>query len=101
MPHRSFRDKQGRAWDAWEVVPTAVERRMAGIAAWTKPAEDRRKVEESRVLVPTELQRGWLAFQSGTERRRLTPIPDHWDILPDARLEELLEQAGRRTRARR
>ena len=77
MAHRSFRDEGGREWDVWEVVPTAVERRVA--AAVTRPAPvERRKVKETRVVVPDRLQKGWLAFQSGRERRRLAPIPSDW-----------------------
>jgi hypothetical protein len=100
MAHRSFRDEKGREWDVWEVVPTAVERRMATSVA-RPPAVDRRKVRESRVVVPDRLQKGWLAFQSGRERRRLAPIPKEWDEMTVAELLDLLNQADRRTKARR
>ena len=100
MMHRSFRDEHGRNWDAWEVVPTAVERRIAKPV--NRPPEvERRRVQETRVLVPEPLQKGWIAFQSGRERRRLAPIPRDWDELTSAELVELLHQADRRTRARR
>ena len=62
---------------------------------------DRRKVRESRVVVPDRLQKGWLAFQSGRERRRLAPIPADWNEMTTRELVELLEQADRRTRRRR
>src|SRR5438105_3639778 len=102
MAHRTFRDEHGREWEAWEVVPTAVERRMArdGGRRTTAP-NDRRKGQETRVLVPDELQRGWLAFQSGLERRRLAPIPDDWVDMTVDELADLLKHAERRTRARR
>ena len=102
MAHRTFRDEQGREWEAWEVVPTAVERRMARDGG-RRPAtkKDRRKGQETRVLVPDELQRGWLAFQSGLERRRLAPIPDDWAEMTVDELAELLDRAERRARARR
>lgn len=100
MPHRSFRDEVGRSWDVWEVVPTAVERRIAR-GARRPPVVERRKVQEHRVVVPDRLQQGWLAFQSGTERRRLAPIPGEWDDMTGSELLELLHLADRRVRARR
>lgn len=50
---------------------------------------------EIRVVVPTALQQGWLAFQSGTDRRRLAPIPEQWIDLDDATLVALLSSADR------
>jgi hypothetical protein len=101
MAHRSFRDGEGREWDAWEVVPTAVERRLArpDQARWPKP--ERRRALETRVLVPDQLQKGWLAFQSGSERKRLAPIPSGWAELEEPDLAALLKRADRRSRARR
>lgn len=100
MAHRSFRDDAGQEWEVWEVVPTAVERRIA--EAPPRPAAaERRKVRETRVVVPARLQRGWLAFQSGRERRRLAPIPPDWADMTASELLDLLRQADRRTRARR
>jgi hypothetical protein len=101
MAHRTFRDDMGREWDVWEVVPTAVERRIA--APRPRPAAaERRRVQETRVVVPESLQKGWLAFQSGNERRRLSPIPPDWENLTAGELLDLLHQAaGRSSRARR
>jgi hypothetical protein len=81
-------------------VPTAVERRIARPV--TRPPDiERRKVKEARVVVPDRLQKGWLAFQSGWERRRLAPIPGDWDEMTAFELVELLHQADRRVRGRR
>jgi hypothetical protein len=100
MAHRSFRDELGREWDVWEVVPTVVERRIAKPVS--RPAAiERRRVHETRVVVPDALQKGWLAFQSGRERRRFAPIPRDWQDLTNDELVDLLHQADRRTRARR
>src|SRR2546430_2757125 len=102
MPHRTFRDDQGREWEAWDVVPTAVERRMArGSRRPNVGDRERRKAQESRVLVPDDLQRGWLAFQSGPDRRRLAPIPNDWIEMTVGELSALLKRAERRARARR
>jgi hypothetical protein len=102
MAHRTFRDDSGREWDAWEVVPTAVERRISRrMLASSASSKERRQVADARVVVPPELQKGWLAFQSGTERRRLAPIPEGWSELSDTELIALLQRAERRSRARR
>ena len=100
MAHRSFRDDKGRQWEVWDVVPTAVERRMARTTP-RPPAVERRKVQETRVVVPERLQRGWLAFQSGKDRRRLAPIPRDWCDMTVSELLDLLQQADRRVRTRR
>lgn len=84
----------------WEVVPTAVERRMAK-APTRASAIERRRVQETRVVVPESLQKGWLAFQSGSERRRLSPIPGDWEEMTARELIDLLNRADRRTRTRR
>ena len=99
MAHRTFRDEQGRQWDVWEVVPTAVERRMARSRRFS--GAERRRHEEARVLVPDALQKGWLAFQSEAERRRLAPIPGQWEEMTNEELLVLLKKADRRSRARR
>jgi len=41
------------------------------------------------------LERGWLCFQAGEERRRFAPIPPGWDELPDGVLRVMLDIANR------
>ena len=43
--------------------------------------------------MPPALVQGWLAFQSGTARRRLAPIPDGWATRPDEALVQLCREA--------
>ena len=98
MTHRTIKDGDGKSWDVWEVYPSAVEQRMSG----EQPAalsSDGTKAErrEVRIRVPLALQQGWLAFQTGNERRRLAPIPDDWSRLADAELIGLLSRAERLT----
>ena len=82
----------------WEVYPSAVEQRMSGeypaVPDRDTPAREKREV---RIRVPSALQDGWLAFQSGQDRRRLTPIPERWVTLDDAELVRLLARADRLT----
>jgi len=96
MTHRKIRDGDGKSWDVWEVYPSAVERRMSGEYPAQKredgSTEERREI---KVVVPTALQQGWLAFQSGDDRRRLAPIPHRWIDLDDTALVALLCRADR------
>lgn len=73
--YRSFADDMGTVWDVWEVRPAHVERRTPALA------------------FGPHLQEGWLAFQSGDDRRRLAPIPSGWQQLGVAELRALLRQS--------
>jgi hypothetical protein len=81
--HRFFDDAHGVQWDVWAVYPEA----RAQLSA-----------------LPGSFRAGWLVFESATEKRRLSPIPEGWMTLPTAELERLCEQAStaqRRTRSAR
>jgi hypothetical protein len=43
--------------------------------------------------MPSTLADGWLAFQAGTVRRRLAPIPTHWESCTDRELAQLCRAA--------
>lgn len=76
MAVREFTDSRGREWRAWDVTPEHVHPATRG--------EDFMSV----------LQNGWLAFQSGTEKRRLSaPYPPNWTTASIAELEALCQQA--------
>jgi hypothetical protein len=98
MTHRKIKDETGKPWDVWEVYPSAVEQRMSGeypaITNGDGSVAGRREV---RIRLPSALQKGWLAFQSGQDRRRLAPIPVSWITLDDAELVQLLARADRLT----
>jgi len=95
MPHRRVQDESGRWWDVWDTRPTIIDRR-AGRERRTggRLARDRRQKSEARVTVEPQYRKGWLAFQSGSEWRRLAPIPDGWDSLNEPGLLVLLSRAG-------
>ena len=67
MAHRTFTDADGRQWEVWDVVPSK----------WVGPT----------------LDGGWLAFQSGNDRRRLSPLPLYGATAPEQELRELLARA--------
>lgn len=69
MAFREFEDARGAWWRVWDTVPTP----MPGLG---------------------DLRNGWLTFDNGMERRRLAPVPDHWDDLPADRLLLLLQMAS-------
>lgn len=71
--HREFIDASGVTWDVYAVYPDA---------------------QFSQKLRGT-FQSGWLCFDSGPEKRRLSPIPDRWQELDDDRLRQLADTAER------
>ena len=96
MSYRRFSDSQGGSWEAWEVHPTAVERRVnADRRSRPRASADRRREHEFRLVIPGELSRGWLAVQGSTAKIRLAPIPDGWMHLSDRELAELVARAAR------
>lgn len=62
MPIREFIDSAGVRWSVWSTVPFIT------------------------TGVPAAMQRGWLTFESGNDRRRLAPLPDGWE---EASIDEL------------
>jgi hypothetical protein len=94
MSYRQFHDDQGRTWEVWEVHPSAVERRVnEERRKSSRETPDRRRNQDVQFPMPPELAEGWLAFQSDDARRRLAPIPVHWDSLSDEELLKLARQA--------
>ncbi|MGZ8375636.1 MAG: hypothetical protein ACXWZS_06545 [Gemmatirosa sp.] len=60
---------------------------------------DRRlRLSRSRAHVAARAE-GWLAFQAGTVRRRLVPIPDGWEALSESELRALCQAAAAVARA--
>jgi hypothetical protein len=110
---RTFSDEHGTEWTVWEVRPgrgmlahaerregedrrrehapdPVVERRRGG---------DRRlRASRTRASVATRVE-GWLAFQAGTVRRRLVPIPDRWEDRTERELLALCRAAAPVARA--
>jgi hypothetical protein len=70
MGMRTFRDADGREWRAWDVSPDGTnEIRFRTVGH-----------------LPPEMASGWLCFESGELKRRLTPVPHRWDEDDDASL---------------
>lgn len=74
MAHREFVETNGRRWEVWDVYPT-VSISGAGVG----PSEDAAE--------------GWLAFQSGREKRRFYRPPPGWAEMTDQQLAILCAHA--------
>ena len=87
MAHRQFKDNNDREWEVWDVRP-------ASVADMLRTERSKQPGSQHRDFVlPSELRDGWLAFQSKGETRRLVPIPNNWEGLSDAELEQLVVAA--------
>lgn len=109
MTIRTFRDANGVEWRVYTLVPKGLERRnrsdrrRGADPTYTGPERrqqtDRRQQPRdgpertSQAWVLPGIQGGWLVFDSGAERRRLTPIPPGWETATEAELEQLCRLA--------
>ena len=75
MALRSFIDSRGRGWRVWNVVPHY---------GWGK---------DDDTFTPG-LEGGWLCFEHGEEKRRLSPIPDGWEEAGAEAMEGYLHAAA-------
>ncbi len=105
MGLRAFRDSESREWRVWDVRPVSspsLERRVRErrnpdpLLLYSGPERrssgDRRVATTTRWVIPI---REWLAFDSEEEKRRLMPVPEAWEELPDHELEKLCSRAVR------
>lgn len=109
MAHRTFIDDEGVPWAVWEVRPQWTDRRQGTdrrrVAAddhvdppvlELRRGTDRRKSDGTgmrRVKLSNGFSGGWLIFESGTDRRRLSPIPADWERAPEDQLSDLCARA--------
>lgn len=93
MARRQFRDSNGTQWNVWDVVPDDA----LGAFMYDRRARTRGTPADGVAAIPLDpaLERGWLCFQTGEERRRFAPIPPNWDDLPDGVLRVMLDIANR------
>ena len=94
MGYRTFFDSEGVEWQAWDVLPKAVERRMGDrrvhrelLSFNERRTAERRQVHGRWTPLTSGLRDGWLCFDASGDRRRLTPIPTDWEECPPTALE--------------
>jgi hypothetical protein len=105
MSYRLFEDSTGIEWQVWDVVPRFEERRAAAeadrrVEIRVIPFADRRRTARRlantrRTVLRGSYSQGWLCFESGREKRRLSPIPRDWNTCDDATLERYLREGAR------
>jgi hypothetical protein len=71
VPARTFEDSAGTVWEVFEVLRSS----------------------QKAQAVTAGLELGWLAFISGSQKRRLAPYPSDWTTVDDAELERLCSAA--------
>jgi hypothetical protein len=106
MGYRTFVDRDGSYWQVWDSQPTKVERRTATadrrkqrLFPWRdserRSGQDRRLTTQRRITLSEGYGSGWLTFESLTEKRRLLPIPSHWEEMSQGELRVLCDKAKR------
>jgi hypothetical protein len=97
MAYREYVDSCQIQWSVWYVAASRSERRERDSRRSEERAKgDRRRRCEPRTLrmrVGAPMSRGWLCFESATEKRRLVPVPPGWQHMSDRGLEELRARA--------
>jgi hypothetical protein len=104
MAYRTFVDRDGAYWQVWDSQPSKVERRTNAndrrrpkYFTWggkeRRSGTDRRTVSQRRITLAEGYGAGWLTFESLTEKRRLIPIPSHWEDMAQSGLRDLCEKA--------
>ncbi len=93
MALRGFVGDDGQEWQVWDTRPAIPSPNVdASDATHAGPPSDK-VADFSRFSKKRE--GGWLTFTTPHERRRLSPIPDHWESADEASLRALLAVADR------
>jgi hypothetical protein len=97
---RTFIDSAGHEWQVYDVVPRDDERRHYDRRSTEEQAAPERRNSDDRRLTVGRVSHltaatsdGWLTFERGGERRRLSPIPANWTRCPEPQLEKYCESA--------
>jgi hypothetical protein len=104
MSYRTFVDQTGSYWQVWDSQPTKVERRLTASdrrhppyrpwgGAERRTGSDRRTLSQRRITLAEGYGRGWLTFESLSEKRRLIPIPSGWEEMSNGELRMLCQKA--------
>lgn len=92
MAQRRFKDRFGRDWEVWEIVPAPIDRRHRSTPV-EAPGQDTPPIHGEQRGDSEHRRAGWLVFQAKHGKRRLSPVPDGWASLEDSDLEILMERS--------
>ena len=92
MSHLQFEDSEGVVWTVWDVDPAMAHRALDAPAGTSHGVTTQRAQTVSRVH--ETLSGGWLCFETEGHKRRLAPIPAHWERYQPADLERLCREAA-------
>lgn len=101
MALREFTATTGQRWQVWDTVPSTPHeselfahnaRLLAEAAQRDDPSAAAASADASRRVAPGR-EAGWLTFQVGDEKRRLSPIPPDWATASEATLQEWWQRA--------
>lgn len=99
MSFRSFLDSDGNEWQAFDVIPRTDERRNYDrrLSEHAEESFDDRRDADRRLTVGGASSvagaQGWLCFERGEQRRRLSPIPPNWNRATEAELQAYCQAA--------
>ena len=92
MSHLQFEDSEGVVWTVWDVDPAMAHRALTALPDAPQGEATPRTQTVSRVH--ETLSGGWLCFETQGHKRRLAPIPAHWERYQPADLERLCREAA-------
>lgn len=96
MPLRELTDEEGVSWRVWDVHPRleVLPQDGSGVERRVRDAPEM-FIERCRERAPESAPGGgWLAFDSEEEKRRLSPVPEDWEVCPERRLKEYGDRAA-------
>ena len=93
MALRGFVGDDGQEWQVWDTRPTVPSPNVDASDA-NSPATPAVDIADF-ARISKKREGGWLTFTTARERRRLSPIPDHWESADEASLRALLAVADR------
>ena len=91
MTLREISEGGGRSWKVWDTFPSGGTHNPD--SALGKFLSTPSVTGNIPAYVSQARRLGWLTFESGSEKRRLSPVPDRWYKLEERLLLDLLSNA--------
>ena len=91
MTLRQISQAGGRSWKVWDTFPSGgTHNPNSALAKFLSTPSETGTIP---AYVSQARRLGWLTFESGSEKRRLSPVPDRWYKLEESFLLDLLSNA--------